>query len=830
MRNILKIFCLSFFLSLFGGIIFAQAGTGNILVIDDFESQHNTNLVGGLAGSWEKDPNNKNEYCRAEFVEDIVDSKRSAVLKLEFKVGPQGYNGYYTKLNGADLRAYKKLEFYLKSSSPPPSTIKLELKNHLDQVGNYLLTDIATSWKKISIPIEKFEGITDFSKITEFTIVFESWQPGNVLGEIYLDDIYFSSPEEEYWILIKKAQQDSERRKSQLQNIVQLPDEEFLELISKKSFEYFLNETSRITGFVKDRSTLYSPSSIAATGFGLAAICIGDSRGWLSHQDAYQRVTKVLESLKYKAEKEHGFFYHFVDMHTGKRVWNSEISSIDTALLLAGIIITREYFQQEYIKKLCDEIHFNVDWPWLMEPKTKLLYMGWNPENGFKEFILWDMFGEEMVMYILGLGSPSHPLPEKSWDVFNRPVKNYKDRAYIYCDSESLFTYQYSHGFIDFRNKHDKYADYRQNSLNATKSNISFCEEHRDKYRTYREEYWGISASDGPSGYKNYGATVFTHDGTVAPYSICGSIPFIPKFAISTLRKLLSEYGDKVWDDRYGFVSAFNIDKEWFSTEHIGIDLGITLLMIENYRSGFVWKNFMKNSCVQKGLSSAGFKPGKKKLNVAYLIKKFRKKLEFVKEKMYNAKEVKSIDEISKIKESGFATFVLPDDVEYGSIGDANDLNAKFAFLWDKKYLYFVVEVIDDKILANEKVNEIYKSDGVELFLSPGSDNLIWGNKKNFQIGIAPDCIEKRPVSYAFFQDIEPTDIKVLSVNKGTTGYKIVSALKWSFLNFTPQKGKFIGMSVAVHDKDGYDKPDKKINWSFRNATAGIKLGRLVLK
>ncbi|MFH1540790.1 MAG: glucoamylase family protein [Elusimicrobiota bacterium] len=812
-------------------IEFAIACFGSALVVDDFELRNNINLIGGLSSVWEKDLLEESEYCVSEFLQDNISgsNRPTIVLKLNYKVTESAYNGYYSKLNGINIRAYTLLEFFIKCGTVLPSVFKIELKNYLGESGSYAVTGINQNWRKISIPLNKFRGITDFSKMTELVFVFEGERLGNSSGEIFLDDIVFDNNHGEYEYESRNVviQEQIEQKKREFEKISRLPKDELLELISKKTFNYFWNESNYATGFVKDRSRLDSPSSIAATGFGLTAICIGDSRKWITHQQAYDRVKKTLEAIKTKLAGEHGFFYHFVNMHIGSRVWNSEISSVDTALLLAGVITAKEYFLEQDIKLLCDEIYSGVEWTWIMDDKSKTLYMGWTPEDKFKKFILWDMFGEEMLIYVLGLGSPTYPLPEDSWDSFRRPVKSYKNQSYIYCESESLFTYQYSHGFIDFRNKYDKYANYWNNSLTATKSSIEFCKEHKDKYKTYMDGFWGLSASDGPYGYKNYGATIFTNDGTIAPYAICASMPFVPQLAISTLRKLLFEHGYRVWDDRYGFVSAFNIDANWFSTEHIGIDLGITLVMIENYRSDFVWKYFMKNPYIQKGLERAYFKSGGKKIDVTHLKSKFgEEKSEFM-PNVYTARAVKSINEL---KDADFIDFSQSENIEFGSIKTPTDLSAKFAFLYNDEYLYFIVDVTDNKIIASEKKDGIYRSDCVELYLSPNSDTLIWGDKRNFQIGFAPNSIEKKPIAYAFFQNVDPEGNVDISVRQTADGYKINSKIKWSFLGMKPENNAFLGMSVAAHDIDKDGSEEKKINWSFKNTPAGIKLGKLKIK
>lgn len=800
-----------------------------VLYIDDFESRSSINKVGGTSGIWEKSQDDKNEWCSSKYVITVRDNKKTTVISLNYKVGSQDYNGYYSRLNGIDLRAYDSLEFYVRGGEKYPSTFKLELKNQFKETGQYYVKNIAgDKWMKLSIPLKDFNGINDFSVMEELTVVFEGSALGDSEGTLLIDDIAFKSPLDRYLETTKAIRNTTYRNIRELKDIVRLGEDEFLELISRKLFSYFLNEASAETGFIKDRSIPKVPSSIAATGFGLAAFCIADSRQWIAHEQAYDRVKKILTSVRDKAAKEHGFLYHFIDMDTGQRAWSSELSTIDTALLLAGVITVEEYFQEENIKNLCRSIYKEVDWKWMMGPRTKALYMGWTPESGFKDFALWDMFAEEMIMYILGMGASANSLPEESWHSFRRPVKKYGDYTYIYCDSESLFTYLYSHAFIDFRGRYDRYADYWRNSTLAIKSGIEFVKDNKGFYRTYREGFWGISASDGPDGYMNYGALkrFKAHDGTVAPYAVCGAMPFVPKKAIQTMRKLISKYGNKVWDDDYGFVSAFNLDRNWFSMEHIGIDVGISLLMIENYRSGFIWKHFMENENVKRGMEKAGFKQGTKK-TVTGSVKGIVKGDIVSGQKKYRAGKISTLDELEKIS---YVKFNDPADIEYGAIENADDLSAEFAFAWDDEFLYLNVDVVDDTVIAGRDKKELYKDDCIELYLSPGSDILRWGNKKNFQIGFAPGSLEKKPVKYSFFQNEEPADAVSLKVKDKSGGYAIRVAIRWQYLNMRPEKGKYLGMSVAVHDVDKTGTSGKKFNWSFVNTPRGIILGRLILE
>ena len=496
--------------------------------------------------------------------------------------------------------------------------------------------------------------------------------------------------------------------------------------------------------------------------------------------------------------------------------------------LAGGVITAKEFFEEEEIRELSDEIIRMVNWRFMMDRETKALYMGWKPERGFEGFILWDVFSEQMIAYILGLGTPvyQHRLPEESWHSFRRPLKAFKGYTFIHCLGGSLFVYQFSHAFIDFRNIHDKYANYWENSIIATKANIAFCKAHRDDYLAYYKGFWGLSAGDGPDGYRAHGATAFTHDGTITPYAIAASVPFVPEIAISTLRKLLSfEYGYRIWDDRYGFVSAFNLDRNWFSTEHIGIDLGVMLLMIENYRSEFVWRYFMKNESVQRGLRRAGFSEGPGRLNVEKL-KALEKERAPVEIKEYIARRVESICEI---REDDFKKIDVLDSLEFGRIDGPSDLEVKFAFLWNEKYLYFIVDVKDDTILARESKETLYKGDCVELYFTLESNILLWGARENFQIGFAPDSLENKPVMFSFFQKVDPSDSIDLTVDKREDGYRMEISIDWDFLGFRPEAGSSLGMSVAVHDLDS-PANYAKLNWKFRDTPLGIKLGNLILQ
>jgi hypothetical protein len=347
-------------------------------------------------------------------------------------------------------------------------------------------------------------------------------------------------------------------------------------------------------------------ASIAATGFGLTALCIGEKRGYISLPDAHERVTAALRFLWKKLPHHRGFFYHWANLNTGERTWDSEVSSVDTAILLCGVLTCRQHFDFWEIKELARLIFNRVDWTWLSED-TSLLPHGWSPEGGFLPY-RWDYYSELMMMYLLGLGSSTHPLRKETWDAWKRTIFEYAGVRYI-GSFAPLFVHQYSQAWFDFRDKHDKYTDYFHNSMIATDVHRRFCLELSKQFPDYSDDLWGITASDSQNGYVIWGGppAVGPIDGTVVPSAPGGSLPFLPQAVMRVLHNVRSRYPGS-WS-RYGFVDAFNPLKNWYDTDVIGIDTGITMLMAENSRTGFVWETFMKNPEAQRGMVLAGFAP-----------------------------------------------------------------------------------------------------------------------------------------------------------------------------------------------------------------------------
>jgi len=387
-------------------------------------------------------------------------------------------------------------------------------------------------------------------------------------------------------------------------------DDQFLNDLESACFLYFWEQGNPKTGLVQDRANKNGANpaivaSIAATGFGLTALCVGVKRGFVSAIAAEERLFAALNSLWKKLPHHRGFFYHWANINTGERVWDAEISSVDTAILLCGVLTCREYFRRSAVRRLADLIFDRVDWTWLSED-TSLLSHGWTPEIGFLPS-RWDYYSELMMMYLLGLGSSSHPLSDETWTAWKRLPFEYDGLRYI-GSFAPLFVHQYSQAWFDFRGKRDKYADYFQNSVTATEVHRRFCLELGKEFPDYSDDLWGITASDSPHGYVVWGGppAVGPIDGTIVPSATGGSLPFLPQHTLRVLKNIRNHYGS-AWS-KYGFVNAFNPLTQWYDQDVIGIDAGITLLMAENLRTGFVWDLFMRTPEAQRGMQRAGFK------------------------------------------------------------------------------------------------------------------------------------------------------------------------------------------------------------------------------
>lgn len=385
-------------------------------------------------------------------------------------------------------------------------------------------------------------------------------------------------------------------------------DDDLLDEIERAAFDFFWTEAGS-SGQIKDRAFVngrdtHTLASIAATGFGLTGLCIGHARRYRNREDIQERVRQTLRFIWEKLPHEHGFYYHFIDITTGQRQWMSEVSSIDTAILICGVLTARQHFVDAEIQDLATQIYQRVDWQWMLDG-AHTLSMGWYPESGFIG-MRWSHYCELMMIYLLALGSPTYPISPRSWGAWKRPVMNYAGYEYV-SGKDPIFTHQYSQSWFDFRGRRDEHLNYFQNSITATMAHREFCISLYNKFPDYSERLWGITASDSVKGYRIWGGppSFGEPDGTVVPCAAAGSLVFLYPESIEVLRNIRERYG-KAWGN-YGFVDAFNPLTSWYDSAVLGIDLGITMLMAENHRSKFVWKTFMRNQEARQGMARGGF-------------------------------------------------------------------------------------------------------------------------------------------------------------------------------------------------------------------------------
>ncbi|HET9316227.1 MAG TPA: glucoamylase family protein [Vicinamibacteria bacterium] len=426
--------------------------------------------------------------------------------------------------------------------------------------------------------------------------------------------------------------------------------------IQARTFRFFWERYDPRTGLVPDRWPSRSASSIAAVGFALTAYPIGVERGYVGRAAAAERVLKVLRFFDGAPQGpeptgragHRGFFYHFLDMETGLRAApDVELSTIDTTLLMAGMLFCQSYFDrpgaaESEIRALVERVYGRVDWNWAA-PRSPIVSMGWRPEVGHYPSE-WRIYDESMILYVLALGSPTHPLPDDAWAAYTASRELHEYRGQVHVNFAPLFGHQYSHVWIDFRGILDdsmahKGLDYFDNSRRATLAQREYAIANPRGFKGYGRNVWGLTACDGPDakasvngrpveflGYAARGAAFGEErdDGTIAPTAALGSLPFAPEVVVPAAIEIHRRYGAHLYGE-YGFKDAFNPSVPdgtavragrvvpgagWFDTDHLGIDQGPILAMIENHRSGLVWRIMKRNPHVRRGLSRAGFRGG----------------------------------------------------------------------------------------------------------------------------------------------------------------------------------------------------------------------------
>jgi hypothetical protein len=439
-----------------------------------------------------------------------------------------------------------------------------------------------------------------------------------------------------------RAAQAAKPRARNLSRPLRETDAQLTDRLQRGAFEYVSRYTNPGNGLVADTSRPGSPCSIAVVGFALACQVIAAARGWRSRRSAAQTVLATLEFLwnsdqgsGAEATGYKGFYYHFLDMGSGRRVWDCELSLIDSALLLGGVLCAGQYFDrndrsEKLIRLLADSLYRRVDWTWAQNGSPALT-QGWHPEFGFLHYG-WEGYNEALLIYILGLGSPTAPL---AGDAFANWTLNYQWERLLGQDvlySGPLFTHLFPHAWLDLRGIRDvfmreKRSDYFLNTCRTVALQREYCERNPHETAGYCRDIWGISAGDGPTalgsaefakdhrhfGYMARGVPFGPDDGTLCPWAMLATLPFTPEAALRGTRTMLERYPQVCREDR--FASGFNPTEEpdrggWVSEGWYGLDQGVLVMMIENARSGLIWSLLRACPYVRRGLKRAGFRGG----------------------------------------------------------------------------------------------------------------------------------------------------------------------------------------------------------------------------
>lgn len=388
-------------------------------------------------------------------------------------------------------------------------------------------------------------------------------------------------------------------------------DQRLLTALEQSGTTFFREAAHPETGLVLDRKRAdgqpdaRTVASIAATGFGLSVLCVASEREDAPRDAIRAQVLRTLRWLHDRQPHVHGFYYHFFHWATGERVWNCELSSVDSAILLCGVLHTRATFADNAeIRRLANGLYERADWAWFLDGKPTLS-MGWKPESGFLKS-RWDHYSELMLIYLLGLGSPSHPLPPESWRAWSRPVREYEGERYVWSPAP-LFVHQFSHAWFDFRNRPDAGTDWHANSVAATRAHLKWSLSLRGRFPQWSEDLWGVTSSDSAKGYVSWGGPPASGplDGTIVPCAAAGSLPFLPSECLRTLHHQRTRHGDRIWTP-YGFVDAWNPHTDWVNLDVVGIDVGITALMAANLRDERVWRTMERDTAVRRGWERAG--------------------------------------------------------------------------------------------------------------------------------------------------------------------------------------------------------------------------------
>ncbi|ODS36940.1 MAG: hypothetical protein A7315_04445 [Candidatus Altiarchaeales archaeon WOR_SM1_79] len=607
------------------------------VILDDFEDTLSTNDFFGDSGVWHY-PNQSVAKVNWSFYNGTYHGESGQSLKLEYNLTFSGSAGGYWWMftyniidpdNPYDLSEFDYLKFWIKGDSSEGHTNKfyIELVDKDWNTDIVEITNVTTGWQQKEIDLTQLTNV-NWTKMRHLAVKLESNHITNKTGVLYFDDVTFIDDD-----------------------VNLTTDDQFLGLISRRAFNYFWENADPETGFVRDKASNREVTSVAAIGFELTAIGIGESRGWITREMASNRTLKILENLWNGSQGNNtngcmgykGFFYHLIDINTGEREGLSELSSVDTALLMAGVLFSGEYFNgtdnvEMEIRNLSDKIYRRVNWTWMLDPSSGQFYMAWKPENdpqhnipaasgGYFSNSEWNYYtGEIILINLLAIGSPTNNVSSDTFYRWAREKGNYSNYTFYKSWWGSLFTYFFADCWFDLRNKIEKSTniDWWENSRMAALSNREFCINESSNFETYGSNSWGLTASFGPGGYnggktQSYGAPPTGdpngawHDGTIAPYGVGSSIVFLSNDstkneAVIALRNYYHNFSH-LWGI-YGFRDAYNLGNStntsdsWFAHDYVGIGEGPMLLMIENYRSGMVWNTFMKNEYVQSAVDT----------------------------------------------------------------------------------------------------------------------------------------------------------------------------------------------------------------------------------
>lgn len=623
-------------------------------------------------------------------------------------------------------------------------------------------------------------------------------------------------------------------------------DEAFLDQVQKQAFRFFTDCVNPENGLVMDKAINsksagdevnfdHAPASIAGVGFALTLYPVGVERGWITREKALELTLSTLKFFRDKMEQKHGFFYHFVHMKTGKRAMNCEISSIDTAIFIAGALFAAEYFSDEEVSEIATSLFKNIDWNW-MRNNGQFLSMGWTPEKGFIP-ALWDHYSEGILLGILALGSPTHPVPENSWD-FRRLWGDYN--GHVYLINPPLFTHQFPQVWLDLKNRHDNYADYFESSVQATLANRSFCIDLMPSFKTFSQNRWGLTACIGPNDYQAYGAPPNPPvvDGTVAPAAAASSIVFTPELSLKALREYYqgTEYSEKIKSQmvgRFGLTDSFNMDEDYIADEAFAINQGSMILMIENARSEFVWKHFMKISSVIEGMKKAGFRDAHladypPKGTSVYSTSAYKPHLR----PTYEANQV---EEDFAISAAGFEdsrwqnAIAIALNKDYAQMiveaPKTMDYKVDWRMLHNSNSIFFRFDVTDSDLYAANPDEKMYLDDCIEIYINTIGEPFSWQGTNSSQIILSPDATSNQLRVREFMHGNKLSNAIKSEYERTANGYKAMIEISRS--EFELEGIESFAATVAAHDINSNKTADVKYNWFI--TLPKMQLGKIIL-